>query len=255
MDAAPPQENNFITRFLTSPLVPEPFRDEEIAESLQLVVRQLIEDNTKFNLTAITDPDDIFEKHIVDSLLCAEAIRPEYLSRTEPGEPALRLLDVGSGAGFPALPIAAALPLLSVTAIDSTAKKCRHMNDTASAASISNFIALPARAENLAKNSDYREQYHFVTARAVARLPILCELCLPFVAPGGLFVAMKGQSGPKEAEEAEHALSVLGASIEEIHPYSILRDENPRYLLLIRKNTPTNAIYPRHFSQISKNPL
>ena len=255
MDAAPPQDADFTARILASSLVPEAFRDEEIAEALKVIVEKLIEDNAKFNLTAITDPDDIFEKHVVDSLLCAEAIRPEYLARTEPGEPALRLLDVGSGAGFPALPIAAALPLLSVTAIDSTAKKCRHMNDTATAASISNFVALPARAENLSKNSDYREQFDFVTARAVAQLPILCELCLPFVAPGGLFVAMKGRNGPDEAAHAEHALSVLGASIEEIHPYSIPRDENPRYLILIRKNTPTSALYPRHFSQISKNPL
>ena len=252
---APPQSTDFTARILASELVPEAFRDEEIAESLSLIAQKLIEDNAKFNLTAITEEEDVFEKHILDSLLCAEAIRPEYQARTEPGEPALRLLDVGSGAGFPSLPIAAALPMLSVTALDSTAKKCRHMNDTATAASISNFVALTARAENLAKNSDYREQYDFVTARAVAQLPVLCELCLPFVAPGGLFVAMKGKTGPEEADRAAHALSVLGAYVEEIRPYTIPRDENPRYLLLIRKNSPTPALYPRNYSQISKNPL
>jgi 16S rRNA (guanine527-N7)-methyltransferase len=129
------------------------------------------------------------------------------------------------------------------------------MNDTASEASVSNFAAVTARAENLAHNTDYRESYDFVTARAVAHLPVLCELCLPFVAPGGLFVAMKGRSAPQEAAEAEHAMRTLGGVLEEIRPYSIPRDADPRFLLMIRKDSPAPALYPRHFSVISKNPL
>ena len=172
---------SILSRYLACEDVPAVYRTEEIARKMGTIAEMLLIDNAKFNLTAITDEAEIFHKHILDSVLCAAAI-----PAVEDGS----LLDVGSGAGFPSLPVAAARPDLRVTAMDATAKKCMHMNDTAAAAMISNFVAMSGRAEDFSKTALYREHFDFVTARAVARLPILLELCLPFVKVGGCFIAM-----------------------------------------------------------------
>ena len=235
-----------IRRFAEFDGVPAPFRTEEIARRMGAIVEQLLIDNEKFNLTAITDPEEIFYKHILDSVLCAAAL-PDVAGKS--------LLDVGSGAGFPSLPIAAAWPDLRVTAMDATAKKCMHMNDTAAAAQISNFVAVSGRAEEFSRTKLYREQFDFVTARAVARLPILAELCLPFVRVGGCFIAMKGKTAPEELEDSIHGLQKLGGKVEDSRKYFVPGDENPRYLLTIRKISPTPAAYPRQYAQMAKKPL
>ena len=235
-----------IRRFAEFDGVPAPFRTEEIACRMGAIVEQLLIDNEKFNLTAITDPAEIFHKHILDSVLCADVI---------PAEEDVTLLDVGSGAGFPSLPIAACRPNVRVTAMDATAKKCMHMNDTAAAAQISNFVAVSGRAEEFSRTKLYREQFDFVTARAVARLPILAELCLPFVKVGGCFIAMKGKTAPEELEDSIHGLQKLGGKVEDSRKYFVPGDENPRYLLTIRKISPTPAAYPRQYAQMAKKPL
>ncbi|MGM9652353.1 MAG: 16S rRNA (guanine(527)-N(7))-methyltransferase RsmG [Eubacteriales bacterium] len=255
-DGEPPKEadeepfaGSFARMYLELPELPDEFRTPELAAQMASLAETLLSDNQKFNLTAITEPREVLVKHILDSLLCARLIAGVLTPQDT------TLLDVGSGAGFPALPIAAAIPQLAVAAIDSTARKCVHMNDSAAEAEIPNFAALAARAEILALNQDYREKYDFVTARAVANLPVLSELCLPFVRPGGLFIAMKGKSAPEEERAAAHAIASLGGKIEEERRYFVPGDESPRYFLLIRKISPTPAAYPRHFAQISKKPL
>ena len=235
-----------IRRFAEFDGVPAPFRTEEIARRMGAIVEQLLIDNEKFNLTAITDPEEIFYKHILDSVLCADVI---------PAGEDVTLLDVGSGAGFPSLPIAACRENVRVTAMDATAKKCMHMNDTAAAAQISNFVAVSGRAEEFSRTKLYREQFDFVTARAVARLPILAELCLPFVKVGGCFIAMKGKTAPEELEDSIHGLQKLGGKVEDSRKYFVPGDENPRYLLTIRKISPTPAAYPRQYAQMAKKPL
>ena len=237
---------NTISRYLACEDVPTEYRTEEIARQMGTIAEMLLIDNAKFNLTAITDEAEIFHKHILDSVLCAAAI-----PAVEDGS----LLDVGSGAGFPSLPVAAARPDLRVTAMDATAKKCLHMNDTAAEAQISNFAAVSGRAEDFSKTALYREHFDFVTARAVARLPILLELCLPFVKVGGCFIAMKGKTAPEEMEDSRKCLQKLGGKIEESRKYFVPGDENPRYLLTIRKISPTPAAYPRQYAQIAKKPL
>ena len=237
---------NLAERYLGCESVPAEYRTEEIARKMGTIAEMLLIDNAKFNLTAITDEAEIFHKHILDSVLCAAAI-----PTVEDGS----LLDVGSGAGFPSLPIAAARPDLRVTAMDATAKKCMHMNDTAAAAQISNFAAVSGRAEDFSKTALYREHFDFVTARAVARLPILLELCLPFVRVGGCFIAMKGKSAPEELADSRKCLQKLGGKVENSQEYFVPGDENPRYLLTIRKISPTPAAYPRQYAQIAKKPL
>lgn len=239
-----------IGKVKSHPCLPALFSaDDTLHRRLAVIVRCLIETNAKFNLTAITDPDEIVAKHIMDSLLAAEAV-----SALAGGAPA-RLIDIGSGAGFPSLPIAAALSHFSVTALDSTAKKCAYMNETAKTAEILNFTAVAGRAEELSRTPAMRDAFDFATARAVANLPVLCELCLPFVKVGGVFLAMKGANAPREMDDAASAIAKLGAKLENTAEYHIPGDDAPRYLLTIRKLSPTPALYPRHYSQMAKKPL
>ncbi len=233
------------------PLFPARFAgNDALAHTLAVVAECLIKGNAKFNLTAITDPDAIVEKHLIDSLTAADKIAE--MADSAP----LSLLDVGSGAGFPSLPIAAALPHLSVTALDSTAKKCVYMNETAAAAKIANFKAVSGRAEELAaRGAPMRASFDFVTARAVANLPVLCELCLPFLKTGGIFLALKGENAAAEIHAAAGALKKLGASLLAQEEYRIPSDSAPRYLVTIAKTGATPPAYPRPYTQISKKTL
>ncbi len=232
---------------LTSPLVPEEFRREDVARAAEVIVSQLLEDNAKFNLTAITEPSEIFYKHIVDSLLAARALNTALRGVAAP-----EIADVGSGAGFPALPIAAALPRAHVTAIDSTSKKITHVMQTARACGFSTFTVASARAETLGRAPAYRESYDAVTARAVARLPVLAELCLPLVRQGGVLLAMKGETAPEEIADADEIVRTLGGTVENTAEYRIPGDEHKRYLVLIRKTSATPQKYPRSYAQIVK---
>ena len=214
------------------------------AQKLYTVASRLDEFGKKFNLTAITDPDQVIKKHLIDCLFAAKQIfAPQGKT----------LIDIGAGAGFPSLPVAAALPSLKVCALDSTAKKVNFMNDTAKAAEIHNFTAVCARAEEYALQ--HRETFDFATARAVASLPVLCELCIPYVKIGGKFIALKGAAAEEEAEEAKNAAKKLGCAPAQILPYSLPDMEDKRFLIIYTKISPTPEAFPRNFSQISKKPL
>lgn len=224
--------------------------DEALAK-LSSFTERLIEVNQQMNLTAITEPKEIAAKHIADSLTCIKHIKP-----------GAKLLDVGSGAGFPAIPIAICRPDVSVTALDSTAKKIRFISDTADILEISNLNVITGRAEELCSKAKkdhplYREKYDVVTARAVARLNVLCELCLPFVKLGGRFISMKSLLASDEIDEARQAIKILGGEIAENVSLSIACDgkELSRSLIIIQKiaNTPNN--YPRSYSSLNKKPL
>jgi len=216
-------------------------------DKLYTICEQLDLRSKQFNLTAITEPEEVLKKHIIDCVFTAKAV--EELS----GEGS-ELLDVGSGAGFPSLPIAAALPTLFVTAMDATAKKCVYMNETAALAGLENFKAVNKRAEEAAREG-MAEAFDIVSARAVARLNVLMELCVPFLKIGGYFVAMKGAAAEEEMKEAESAAKRLGASLAEKIPYTLPDLSDARFLLIYRKDSKTPATYPRNFSQISKKPL
>ncbi len=238
------------SRISSHPLLPARFLgDTALCARLAVIADCLIEGNKRFNLTAITEPDAVIEKHIMDSLIAADAV-----AEIANGKPA-HLIDVGSGAGFPSLPIAAALPYLTVTALDSTAKKCTYMNETAAAAGIGNFTAVTGRAEELASKPPKRASFDFVTARAVANLPVLSELCLPFLKTGGTFIALKGENAPAEITAAKSAIGKLGAALVGAQEYRILSDCAPRYLVTVAKTAPTPAAYPRQYARIAKKPL
>jgi len=219
----------------------------ELAEKLSILTETLADVGSHMNLTAITEPEKVVWLHLIDSLhgaaLLSELTLPEG-----------RIADVGSGGGFPALPLAAALPDLHVTAIDSTEKKCRYIAECAERMGISNVDTKSIRAEEYGR-SDGRESFAAVTARAVARLSVLTELCLPLVKVGGYFLAMKGATAEVEAEEAARGAKILGAVEERRVEYTLGDFADRRMLILYKKIAPTPEKYPRQYGKISKSPL
>ena len=205
----------------------------------------MLEENEKYNLTAITDPDKIILHHYAD---CAS------LAAILPGE--AKIADVGCGAGFPTLPVAILRPDVNITGIDSTAKRINYVNMAASALGLANVVAVAARAEELGKG-EMRECFDIVTARAVAAMKILVELSLPLVKVDGKMIAMKGKSAEVELDEALRAIRLLGGklgSIEQI-TLSSANEELSHPLIVVEKVAKTPVAYPRAFSQISKKPL
>lgn len=218
--------------------------DEKALERFDTYARLLVEWNEKINLTAITEPDEIVIKHFVDSLSIFSAVEiPE----------GARVIDVGTGAGFPGVAMLIARPDLDITLMDSTNKKLNVIRD------ILENIGLEAnvvhkRAEEAGQSKDFRESYDFATARAVSNLRDLSEFCLPFVKVGGTFVSMKSAKADEEIEEGKKAISVLGGRIKEKKRFN-LEDAGERTVILIEKSSSTPAKYPRPSAKMSKNPI
>lgn len=218
--------------------------DEKALERFDIYARLLVDWNEKINLTAITEPDEIVIKHFVDSLTVFSAIDiPE----------GARVIDVGTGAGFPGVAMLIARPDLDITLMDSTNKKLNVIRD------ILEKIGLEAnvvhkRAEEAGQSKDFRESYDFATARAVSNLRDLSEFCLPFVKVGGTFISMKSAKADEEIEEGKKAISVLGGTIKEKKTFS-LEAAGERTVILIKKSSSTPAKYPRPSAKMAKNPI
>lgn len=213
---------------------------EKHAEKLEKYYELLIEWNEKFNLTAITEKRDVYIKHFVDSLLFYKELKCG------------KLLDVGSGGGLPAVPLAIVNEDLSVTMLEATGKKCEFLEEVIKELELKNARVINGRAEELAKNAGFRENFDICTARAVARLNLLCEYCLPLVKKGGIFAAFKG-NGEEELIEAENAIKLLGGKLKEVKKRDLEGAE--RELILIEKVSLTPEKYPRANGRIRKNPL
>lgn len=205
--------------------------------------RLLLERNQVMNLTAITEPREVATLHLLDSLAVAAAV--DLRGRT--------VVDVGTGAGFPGVPLAIAVPEAEVTLLDSLRKRIDFLQETCEALGLRNTACVHGRAEEFA--AAHREGYDFAVSRAVAALPVLCELCLPLVKVGGAFLAMKSSHSQEETEQAAKAISLLGGTLEAVTDYSIPTTDIVHRLLLIRKVSPTPKKYPRRFAQIKKQPL
>ena len=213
-------------------------RTEVIAERLAAV-------NPHMNLTALTSPEEMVLLHVYDSLALLSAC----------GFKGKRVVDVGCGGGFPALPLAAAVPEASVTALDATAKKLEFVAQTAQAADLPNVSTLCGRAEELGREPSHREAFDVAVSRGVARLNVLAEWSLPLVKPGGLFVAMKGPRGEEEAAEAARAFELLGGGAVSVIPYEIPVFGRSHRLIVVEKKAGTPGIYPRPNGKIMKKPL
>ncbi len=204
----------------------------------------LVEQNKTMNLTAITDPDGIAVKHFADSISVLTA--GNFKNGT-------RVLDVGTGAGFPAIPLLIMCPEIDLTMIDSTAKKLKYVENTVNELNLSATV-LHARAEEAGQKKEYRETFDIVCSRAVAALNVLCEYCLPFVKVGGTFIAMKGAKAQEEIAEAKAAIKLLGGQITEEKSFT-LSDGGERTLIIIKKISHIPPKYPRVSAQIAKKPL
>lgn len=206
----------------------------------------LLETNKVMNLTAITEPDEVAVKHIADSLSCYdEKYFPEGAS----------LLDLGTGAGFPGVPLAIFRPDLTVTFFDSLQKRLNFLRDVCLETGLGQVAFLHGRAEEMAHQEAYRERFDLVTSRAVARLSILCEWALPYVRKDGLFIALKGAQYEEELKEASNALRILGGTLEEVRPVTLPGLSDKRAVLYIRKSGTSPARYPRKPKMAAKHPL
>ncbi len=217
------------------------------SEQFFTLTERLLEENEKYNLTAITDPDMIILNHYVDCATLA--------ARLPKGA---RIIDVGCGAGFPTLPVAILRDDLKIVAADATAKRVNYVKETAELLGLSSVEAVVMRAEDGGKSPEYREKFDVATARAVANMRVLAELCLPFVKVGGQLIAMKGKNAELELAEAKKALAILGgkdAKIENIELRSETGEIFTHPLVTVDKNAKTPVTYPRPYSQISKKPL
>ncbi len=212
----------------------------------KLTVRML-EENEKYNLTAITDPDKIVLNHYADCATLASKLKK-----------GASVIDVGCGAGFPTLPLAIVRPDLKILAVDSTAKRIAYVGETASLLGLENVTAVTMRAEDGGKAPEYREKFDYATARAVAELRVLAELALPFVKVGGEFIAMKGKNAEFELSAAKKAIATLGGrdvKCEKITLTDGSGDPLTHPLIIVKKKEKTPASHPRPFAQISKKPL
>ncbi len=198
--------------------------------------------NRVMNLTAITGEDESATRHFLDS--AAPLLRFSMAG--------MRVIDVGSGAGFPGLPLRILTPDLRLTLLDAQQKRVGFLQEVCGALGFSDVQCVHARAEEL---TGLREKYDFALARAVARLNVLAELCLPFVKVGGAFLALKGPGAVEELAEAERAVRVLGAQVEEVFDYAVPGDALRHNIVVLRKTAPTPKQYPRRFALIKKSPL
>lgn len=218
--------------------------DEIALDRFDKYAEILVETNKQFNLTAITEPDEVVIKHFADSLSVMKFVDIPEKSR---------IIDVGTGAGFPGMALLIARPDLKVTFLDSTKKKLGFIEN------VLNNLSLTAetvhmRAEEAGQDNNYREKYDFAFARAVAALPVLCEYCLPFVKKGGMFVAMKGATAEEEIVSANAAMRILGGEIMSDESFN-LYEKGERHIITVKKISQTLPKYPRPSAQIAKKPL
>lgn len=206
----------------------------------------LLEWNENVNLTAITDPDEIRIKHFEDSLTCLE---------TGLFFPGAKVIDVGTGAGFPGLPLAMARPDISVTLLDSLKKRLLFLDEVITRTETTNAKTVHARAEDGGRDKKLREQFDIVVSRAVSMLSVLCEYTLPYLKVGGTLIAMKGPSAEEELAEAQNAIKVLGGGDVTLQKTALEDESLSHCLVMIKKVRPTPTTYPRKAGTPTKNPL
>ena len=222
-----------------------PLTAEQIGQ-FSVYNEMLLDWNTRMNLTALTAPEDVAVKHIIDSLTAYDAALFDG-ART--------LIDVGTGAGLPGIPLAVYAPHLTVTLLDSLNKRVRFLTEVTAAMGLQNVRCIHARAEEAARTAEHRAAYDIVVSRAVARLPVLLEYTLPFVRVGGTLLALKGRAYAEEQKEARRAAEVLGGGCITARPVHLPGLDDVRAILTVTKERQTPAAYPRGGGAPTRRPL
>ena len=204
----------------------------------------LLEWNEKINLTAITEPEDIILKHFVDCATILKFIKDED-----------KIIDIGTGAGFPGIPLKILNEKLDITLMDSLNKRINFLNEIINKLDLKNIVAIHARAEELARNKGYREKFDIATSRAVANLSTLSEYMLPFVKKNGMVISMKGSNIEEEVKNAKKAIKILGGEIEKIDNFNLANTNNIRNIITIKKVVKTPREFPRKAGKPSKEPI
>ena len=218
---------------------------EAAPAQLERFGRLLLEKNRVMNLTAITEKKDVATLHMLD---CAALLGfTDFQGKT--------LIDVGTGAGFPGIPLKVLVPSLQITLLDSLGKRVNWLEEACCALGLDGIEAVHQRAEEAGQDPSFRERYDFATARAVADLRVLCELCLPFVKEGGYFLAMKGTDCGGELESALPTIRALGGAAERWEDYRIPHTQVSHRVVFIKKIAPTPSQYPRRWAKIQKSPI
>jgi len=233
---------NFVEKLKVHDIQLTKEQEEQFAKYYEL----LVEWNEKMNLTGLTEKTDVYLKHFYDSISLAFYIdMDEYTS----------ICDVGAGAGFPSIPLKICFPHLEVTIIDSLQKRIRFLEHLAQELNLKGVQFVHSRAEDAGQNKKYRERYDLVTARAVARMSVLSELCIPFAKVDGIFAAMKGSHFDDELSDGERAIQVLGGQIDQVHTFHLPLEESERSIVVIDKVKATKKKYPRKAGTPNRSPI
>ncbi len=227
-------------------------------DQFQLYYDTLVDWNSRMNLTAITDYDLVQVRHFLDSLTVAAALLSDLRDGKPPIEapPAdFRVIDIGTGAGFPGVPLKILWPHISLTLNDSIGKKTTFLQELARTLDLSAVEVVTARAEELGQDKAHRQRYDLVTARAVSALPVLCEYCLPLARVGGRLLAPKKGDISQELSEGKRAARLLGGQLARTYPFVLPGDEEPRAVISVRKTAPTPPGYPRRVGLAKTKPL
>lgn len=225
-------------------LLEEFILSNEMLEQLNKYYHLLVAENEKINLTSITEIEDVYIKHFYDSLLLTKETNMNQIST---------LVDIGTGAGFPGIPVKIMYPHLQLTLIEPTGKRCLFLEKVVKELQLNDVKIINDRAENCIINM--RETFDLATARAVSQLNILSEIVIPFVKKDGLFISMKGSNYNEELENATKAIQTLGAKIDKITSYELPKEKGKRVFISLKKVKNTPSIYPRIYSKIKKQPL
>lgn len=219
---------------------------EEVVDKLQLFMKIMLEWNEKINLTAITEEREIYIKHFLDSATC---LSTGYIKK------GMRAIDVGSGAGFPGIPIKLLEPGIEMTLLDSLNKRISYLNEAVAKLDLKKVRTVHARAEEGGSSKEHRESYDIALSRAVAAMNVLCEYCIPFIKVGGFFVCQKGPDADEELKEAGNAIKLLGGSVREVREYRLPFSDIKHNIIIIEKVADTPTKYPRKPGKPAASPI
>ncbi|MEK5478825.1 16S rRNA (guanine(527)-N(7))-methyltransferase RsmG [Paenibacillus sp. FSL R5-0407] len=218
----------------------------EQMQQFETYYEELVSWNEKMNLTGITERDQVYIKHFYDSVTLSFYLKMDQIHS---------LADIGSGAGFPGIPLKICFPHLKLTIVDSLNKRILFLQNVADKLGLKDVEPLHGRAEDMARNEGLRDSFDLVTARAVARMAVLNEFCLPFAKPGGTFAAMKGSDPAEEVRESAKSLSELRGKLKDSHHFSLPMENSERHIILVSKTGPTPKKYPRKAGTPLKSPI